>query len=177
MHNPKNGEVTTNSTYDLIVSTLTFPETKITMPRISACTIPLKIKSLLWLAIENRISTWDNLIRKGWNDLDRFCLCLGEEESINHIFLVCPFILNIVDWFSKRLGQVIPWTSCSFLQNLENCFLCDLGNSDFPLFIIWCVWNTRNLTIFENKNVISSSTCQHVLSLLNAYPVAGKTKK
>ena len=67
MHNPKNGMVTASLAYDLLVSSMLPLVNTSIMSRIWGFSIPLKIKCFLWLAIDNRISTWDILKSKGWS--------------------------------------------------------------------------------------------------------------
>ena len=65
MHNPMTGEVTTSLAYDLIVSSSLQPIHNKAISRFWTCAISLKIQWFLWLVVENNISTWDNLQRKG----------------------------------------------------------------------------------------------------------------
>jgi hypothetical protein len=45
----------------------------IRLPRKS--NVPLKEKIYLWLIMENKILTWDNTLKWGWNGPNRFPLC------------------------------------------------------------------------------------------------------
>jgi hypothetical protein len=50
-----------------------------------------KIKLFIWLSLENRILTWDNLQRKGWEGPNICVLCQDEAESVYHLFVTCRF--------------------------------------------------------------------------------------
>ena len=64
MHNKINGEVSASLAYDLIVSSMLPMSPVKTHTRIWICNVPLKVKCFIWLCIENRINTWDNLTKK-----------------------------------------------------------------------------------------------------------------
>ena len=40
--------------------------------------------------IENRIVTWDHLTKRGFVGPSRCALCGEEEETINHLMVICP---------------------------------------------------------------------------------------
>jgi hypothetical protein len=56
---------------------------------------PIKIKIVFWLMLENKVLTWENLRRRGWEGPSICSLCLREEETILHIMVCCPFTLEI----------------------------------------------------------------------------------
>lgn len=59
--------------------------------------IPLKMKKILWLITHNSILTKDVLIHRGGKG-DSLCQFCDQEETINHLFLLCPlakFMWNI----------------------------------------------------------------------------------
>jgi hypothetical protein len=59
--------------------------------RFWAWRIPQKIKLFFWLLTENKINTWDNLLRKGWSGPNICCLCHHDSESVDHLFINCQF--------------------------------------------------------------------------------------
>ena len=56
--------------------------------------IPLKIRIFLWLAKQNKILTRDNLGKKGWIG-DQSCVFCTSQESVSHLFLLCPLARQI----------------------------------------------------------------------------------
>jgi hypothetical protein len=57
----------------------------------------LNVKLFIWLILKQRILTWENLIKRGFNGPSR-CLLFGDaEENILHLFVECSFNLNIWD--------------------------------------------------------------------------------
>ena len=51
----------------------------------------------MWLCMVNRINRWDNLNKKRWLGPKVCNLCKANEESVNHIFVCCPFARAIID--------------------------------------------------------------------------------
>ena len=119
MHNTKNGEVTARLAYDLIVSSDVALSKNKTQARIWKYEIPLKLKCFMWFVLENRISTCDILLRKGWVGPNKCCLCMNDEESIDHIFMFCSFVRNIIDLLYRKYGQGITWIHSSILKTLR----------------------------------------------------------
>ena len=114
------GEVSASLAYDLIVSSQVPLSNNKTQARIWKYGIPLKLKCFVWLVLEKRISTWDNLMRKGWVGPSKCCICLNNEESIDHIFILCAFVKNIIDMLFRKFDQGISWSLPSILENIED---------------------------------------------------------
>jgi hypothetical protein len=53
--------------------------------------LPLKVKLFIWLMLEQRILTWENLIKRGFNGPSRCVLCGIAEENVLHLFVKCSF--------------------------------------------------------------------------------------
>jgi hypothetical protein len=56
---------------------------------------PLKINIFLWMALANKILTWDNGQKRGWNGLGWCCLCKSENELVDHLFVHCSFTKEV----------------------------------------------------------------------------------
>ena len=52
---------------------------------------PPWVEAFCWLVVVDKVSTVDNLRRRGFtsNNLSNNCVMCGKEESINHLFLHC----------------------------------------------------------------------------------------
>jgi hypothetical protein len=59
--------------------------------------LPLKIKLFVWLLLEKKILTWENLSKRGFEGPSRCVLCGINEENTNHLFVECRFTKDI--WF------------------------------------------------------------------------------
>ena len=133
--------------YELITSTLLTTRLVSALKLIWKCNIPLKLIYFNWLCMENRINTWDNLIRKGWAGPNRCCLCRIGEEYVNHLFSACSFTHNIINCLSRILQLEMDWNAPS-LENLELWFSKENEFLHLPLLISWNLWLTRNRIVF-----------------------------
>jgi len=57
--------------------------------------IPLKLKCFMWLVVQNNIFTWDNIHKRGFEDLGRCSLCKEDLEDVENLFLTCPFAISV----------------------------------------------------------------------------------
>ena len=49
-----------------------------------------KIKCFLWLTLQDKILSWDCLMRRGFQGPSRCCFCLKDLETTVHLFYWCP---------------------------------------------------------------------------------------
>jgi hypothetical protein len=82
--------------------------------------LPLKVKVFIWLLLEERILTWDNLTKRGFQGRSICVLCKEREENVLHLFGKCRFIINIWHIISKELKLVNKWQRGQFENNLLN---------------------------------------------------------
>jgi hypothetical protein len=80
--------------------------------------IPLKIKLFNWLANENKIPTWDNLLRKGWMGPNICQLCNRDAESVQHLFIHCHFT-QVWDKIAIDLNTTSAWNGTSLSDLLH----------------------------------------------------------
>jgi len=57
--------------------------------------IPLKLKKFMWLVVHNTILTWDNIHKRGFEDLGSCSLCKEDLEDLENLFLTCPFAISV----------------------------------------------------------------------------------
>jgi hypothetical protein len=57
--------------------------------------IALKIIFFLWLALENKILTWDTLLTKGWEGPSFCILCTNGPEYVSHLLINCCFTKQV----------------------------------------------------------------------------------
>ena len=138
-HNKKDGKVTASLVHDLIVKTYLVS----IQNKFSSCIwlfkIPLKIKCFIWLAVENHILTWDNLIKRGWNGPSRCCLCYKSEEFVHHIFVDCSFTKRVFASLCDAYKCRCPSFGCSLLEFLEVWFTHNFKLCYIPLFACWSI--------------------------------------
>ena len=52
--------------------------------------VPLKIKIFMWFLYRKVLLTRDNLTKRNWTGCKKCCFC-DQEETIQHLFIACPF--------------------------------------------------------------------------------------
>ncbi|CAN1780700.1 hypothetical protein LINPERHAP1_LOCUS15169 [Linum perenne] len=123
--------------------------------------VPLKIQCFMWLVFHNRISTLDVLQTRGFYLPNRCVLCSHNEESASHLFIHCPFTMQIWSRISLRLSIIGPlqnniseilsgwkWLKCEPLfEALKNVILHSF---------CWFIWLERNDAIFRDTTVSAS---------------------
>jgi hypothetical protein len=56
---------------------------------------PLKVSLVYWLALRNKILTWEVELKRGWIGPRKCTLCVVEEETAPHLFVYYPFARNV----------------------------------------------------------------------------------
>jgi hypothetical protein len=79
---------------------------------------PLHCKLTLWLALKNKLLTWDNGLKRGWNGPNHCILCKSMEEFVSHIFIYCPYAGKVAEAIKHKLGANSNWS----LGGLEDNF-------------------------------------------------------
>jgi hypothetical protein len=69
----------------------------------------LKTKKIIWLSVENKILTWDNLQRKGWFGPSICLLCLNKPETIKHLLVNCSFTKQVWSRIKRALNLTFVW--------------------------------------------------------------------
>jgi hypothetical protein len=52
--------------------------------------IPLKIKIFIWFLSNKVLLTKDNLVKRRWSGCTK-CVFCGDQETVEHLFIACPF--------------------------------------------------------------------------------------
>jgi len=113
---------------------------------------PLKLKIFIWLLLEDKILTWNNLLKRGWIGPGYCYLCKGNEETTNHLFSHCPFMTSIWGSLCTHLKVQNAWTGPTIKDCFDSWFSRNANLPSFPAFICWFVWNESNLAIFYSKS-------------------------
>ncbi len=115
--------------------------------------IPLKVKIFLWLVLKKRVLTADNMAKRGWTGPGVCPMCEVESETVDHLFLGCPFSAQLLDSLLQN-RPVAPF--CTTPDKLwEVCGHMRGPGRKWELTTIaatwWTVWLERNYRIFELK--------------------------
>lgn len=117
--NTQSGVVTAKLAYESIFAKSRV-ETCWWYTRLWRWSIPPKLQIFMWLVLENRVLTWENLMHRGFVGPNICPLCWYEAESVAHLFITCPF--------SKRLWSTVYllilvlsfWSADSVLMCIQN---------------------------------------------------------
>ena len=117
--------------------------------------IPPRRSVTLWRAIHDKLPTMDHLRNIGFTG-PSFCIfCRASSESIDHIFALCPFILDIwsriLDIFHIQMPHVSSLNEWLIFA-MSRSFSTQVGAIWRLAFVtlIWLIWHTRNKWIFED---------------------------
>jgi hypothetical protein len=105
----------------------------------------------VWLVLANKVLTWDNLQRRGWQGPNRCPLCEQDLESINHLFVTFPITKLVWQEVLSSLNCCGSWNEASYDRCLWS-WLHDYHLKAFkeiPTLITWGLWLHRNQALFE----------------------------
>lgn len=120
---------------------------------------PNECRFFLWLLLHGRVWTADRLQRHGMQNHGTCALCLQEVETLDHLFLQCPFSRKV--WFKvlRRCGWqgyaprsddclIVWWLQVHrrVVQWRRKCF-----DSIFIL-VVWKLWLERNARVFRQRS-------------------------
>jgi ribonuclease HI len=127
-----------------------------------------KISLFLWLTTQNRILTWDNLIKRDFIGPSRCPLCQQNEETLEHLLNNCHYSQQIWDWGAQvmRRSQRIRGSIRDTLGNwgtspFHNPILQRIWQL-LPGFSLWAIWKERNQRIFNSKSSPPTSTWEKI---------------
>ena len=118
MHNRHLGQLTTQLAYEYIASSHCQDTPEKILVTIWKFNLPLKVICFVWLCLSNRINTWDNLLKKCWTSPSCCCLCRGDAESVNHLFVDCRFTREVIDGLGTALHRAINWNEPTYMLNM-----------------------------------------------------------
>lgn len=180
-YNRSEGSVTAELVYDSIIfsssSLIGFPLQALILSGI----LPKKIRCSVWLALANKIRTWENLQKRGWIGPGCCALCGNGEDCVQHLFSSCFMQKNAIIYLSDVYHFLPPQHSdklSTFLSTWISRFPKHSLCCYLPFFTIWVVWKERNNAIFEGNNPSLMSITQQVMYLSQLYkPAVAKVEK
>ena len=78
--------------------------------------IPPKIKVFMWLVQKRKILTKSQLIKRGWTGPTHCHFC-QEYETVNHLFIQCPWVRQLWFWFGQCQEEFSQWNSIQDIIN------------------------------------------------------------
>ena len=116
-----------------------------------------KLKHFCWRIISKAIPTGENLKYRHITT-DATCVrCCREDESTNHLFFNCEYAQAI--WRSAGIpNPILLDTNATLEDKLRailhiNSFAHTSHIRQLPLWILWRIWKSRNVLMFQNRNI------------------------
>eukprot|EP00253_Pinus_taeda_P019011 PITA_19011 len=135
-----------------------------------------KIKYFNWTLLKGKILTAENLRKRGIQGPSRCCFCCNEEESTQHIFLLCPFVqscwkqvinpitisesFNQITSLQKNWGKCYPFSKKG-KHNIKRMWKC------IPTTLCWQIWLARNNYVFNNKKPSIASIQAKTIAIIS----------
>jgi hypothetical protein len=115
--------------------------------------VPLKIRIFMWFLNRKVILTKDNLVKRQWTGCTK-CVFCDAPESIDHLFISCPF--------AKLVWRVVQFTfniePPTSVTNMFGNWLNGIGRRVKARIrvgvcaIVWAIWNCRNDVVFNKTS-------------------------
>lgn len=117
--------------------------------------IPSKVAFIMWTAVRGHLPTIDLLQNRGMVIPNACPLDLQDAESMNRIFLHCPFAAEIWELFLNEIGLawVFPKELDVLIYSWKLWLVPKNGGILWKLIclaVCWAKWLERNLRVFEN---------------------------
>jgi hypothetical protein len=114
--------------------------------------IPLKIKKFMWFLNNKVLLTKDNLVKRNWHGCTKCCFC-NEPETINHLFLSCPFAKIVWRMIYFTFGIHPPANITNMFGNwLNGVHKLDKNRIRIGISAVcWSIWTNRNDIIFNRQ--------------------------
>jgi len=113
-----------------------------------------------WRVLIGRLSTYENLTRRGMVVNSTLCvLCKAAEESNHHLFLTCIFAQKVWSLCLRWIGILFVQHK-DLMNHFESFYLVHLSFKQNQVWkgvwvaIIWSIWKQRNLVVFKQRVVM-----------------------
>jgi ribonuclease HI len=171
------GPYTTAAGYSHLASTPHVPPDPVIWKAIWTVKSLPKIDMFVWTVAQKGVLSGENLRKRGWEGPSRCPLCLQEEESMNHLLLVCPFASEV--WqLALGLGALAPnlpqeihlllsnWQALCPFRTANQGHLLALWRS-IPKFILWKIWLERNNRLFREEKRTPAQVATRIKALFS----------
>jgi hypothetical protein len=120
---------------------------------------PSRCKFFLWLMLQNRIWTADQLQLREWPS-QYFCLlCHRNLETVTHLFSECLVVrqiwTQIANWASLSAFQPQKWSAGEPIADWFNGLTSSSstpkarGARSLAILVCWTIWRERNARVFD----------------------------
>ncbi|CAN1820378.1 Putative ribonuclease H protein At1g65750 [Linum perenne] len=117
--------------------------------------VPSKIQCFMWMVWHGKIASIDNLQQRGMVLTNWCALCERDAESVDHLLVHCPFLLNVwsevsskLSLFGPRNGRARDWIGAWKGMNCVSSFA--VVSRVILHGVLWYVWLERNARVFSD---------------------------
>ena len=140
---------------------------------------PLKVKLFLWLAFKERLWTADRRRRHGLAALATCHLCNLQQETVHHLFVSCPFTVQVWGIILNRLGvaPAPPGDICiqEHWKQTRLQFPATTRKGADTLFALvsWHIWKERNARLFRGDSLDHQQLLRKIKTDADMWVAAG----
>jgi hypothetical protein len=116
--------------------------------------VPPRVAFFSRTAALGKISTANNLCRRGIILVSWCCMCKADGESVDHLLLHCTYARELWEMIFALFG--IHWVMPRRVIELFDCWQGSMGRQQnlviwraIPHCLMWCLWRQRNARTFE----------------------------
>ncbi|KAM1057325.1 hypothetical protein ACFX2A_031281 [Malus domestica] len=117
---------------------------------------PLKIRNFMWRTMHEAIVTMANLYQRQSSPSLLCPICKSHDESIEHMFLKCPWIDGV--WFGGTLNiRANRLQDSNWVDWLLQMFKSTIGSKEVHIMLLsyiaftcWHIWKSRYDFLFNN---------------------------
>lgn len=133
---------------------------------------PPYIRLLLWFILRKRVSTRENLIKRGQYGPFWCHFSKNNSEYLDHLFMF--FSVTIILWTSTltHLHPHIIWGRQTTKEAWANWWtsFTSAKTRNLPLLIYWEIWKSRNRYIFHDAAAYWTSISARIIADYNSLP-------
>jgi len=122
----------------------------------------------------NNISTWDNLLHRGWSGPKRCILCKQELEDITHLFIKCSFTREVWDTICRLTKIAHCWSGEKLCDGITIWIEAKIGFPSLVAVACWNIWLAINEAIFEGKEASNTNSAIKTLSIYHKQAIKHK---
>ncbi|XP_020591767.1 uncharacterized protein LOC110032464, partial [Phalaenopsis equestris] len=133
---------------------------------------------LAWRIFRLTLPCDDILKMKGLRIVSHCCLCNSVEETLEHIFFLCPCSLYVWKMAGLWFGNIITQARNLLLTSLR--YNSERKRKHFwqiyPYIICWFIWMARNDIIHEEKVIHNTMVFSNIIPYINKLWRLGNSK-
>lgn len=115
--------------------------------------VPVKIKAFLLVSVGEHNPHLGHYIRRDGASPNIYCLCMGNVELVDHLFIQCPFSKGIWKDICVELKIKASWDSFSFIENFSSWIKISHVHKVLPCFVFHGIWKLMNKIIFDSGRI------------------------